>query len=128
MVVHTALTYGEPWLRVAPEAYVETKNRVADAMIDMTERIAPGLREHAEVVEVSTPITNMRFMGATGGSIYGFAQPPRDNMVWRMSSRGPVDNLLFAGAWTRPGGGFEPCMMSGRMAGGVILGADRRAG
>ena len=122
MVVLTALNYGAPWVEVPPDQYVDTKNRVADAMIEWTCKIAPGLRAHAEVVEVSTPLTNMRFAGATGGSIYGFAQPPRDNMVWRMSSRGPVDNLVFAGAWTRPGGGFEPCMMSGRMAGGVVLG------
>jgi len=122
MVVLTALNYGAPWLELPPEQYVDTKNRMADAMIGWAEKIAPGLRAHTEVVEVSTPLTNMRFAGATGGSIYGFTQPPRDNMVWRMSSRGPVDNLVFAGAWTRPGGGFEPCMMSGRMAGGVVLG------
>ena len=122
MVVLTALTYGQPWCDLPPERYVDTKNKVADSMIRFAEKLAPDLREYAEVCEVSTPITNMRFAGATGGSIYGFAQPPRDNMVWRMGSRGPVDNLVFAGAWTRPGGGFEPCMMSGRMAGAIVVG------
>jgi prolycopene isomerase len=106
---------------------VATKNRIADAMIDVAERISPGLREHAEVVEVSTPLTNMRYAGAMGGSIYGFDQPPRDNMVWRMGNRGPVDGLYFAGAWTQPGGGFEPCIMSGQMAGGAILHKIKKA-
>ncbi len=120
MVVLTALAYGEPWYKVPPDQYVETKTHIGDAMIEMAERVAPGLRAHAEVVEVSTPLTNMRYAGAMGGSIYGFSQPPRDNMVWRMDYRGPVDGLYFAGAWTQPGGGFEPTMMSGLRVGRAI--------
>jgi prolycopene isomerase len=121
IVVLTALMYGEPWYDVPPAEYVAVKNRIADKMIQMAEKIAPGLREYAEVVEVSTPVTNMRYANAIGGSIYGFNQPPRDNMVWRMGHRGPLDGLYFVGAWTQPGGGFEPSMMSGQMAGAVIL-------
>ena len=121
IVVLTALSYGQPWYDVPPEEYVETKNRVAETMIQLAERVAPGLREHAEVVEVATPITNMRYAGTLGGSIYGFSQPPRDNMVWRMGHRGPLEGLYFVGAWTQPGGGFEPCVMSGQTAAGAIL-------
>ena len=126
MVVLTALKYGEPWYAIPPEQYVDTKNRVGDAMIAMAEKVFPGLREYAEVVEVSTPLTNMRYAGAMGGSIYGFNQPPRDNMVWRMGHRGPLEGLYFVGAWTQPGGGFEPCMMSGQMVGGAILAKIRK--
>jgi phytoene dehydrogenase-like protein len=120
IVVLTALAYGEPWVQVPPAEYVDTKNCIAGAMIEMAEQVAPGLRAHAEVVEVSTPLTNMRYAGAMGGSIYGFNQPPRDNMVWRMDYKGPLDRLYFAGAWTQPGGGFEPTMMSGLRAGRAI--------
>ncbi len=121
MVVLTALMFGEPWYQVPPAEYVDTKNRIADGILRLAETIAPGLREYAEVVEVSTPLTNIRYAGTRGGSIYGFNQPPRDNMVWRMGHRGPMDGLYFVGAWTQPGGGFEPAMMSGQMAGGAIL-------
>jgi prolycopene isomerase len=121
IVVLTALQYGEPWYDLDPARYVETKTQLADRMIDMVEPIAPGLREATEVVEVSTPLTNMRYARTMGGSIYGFNQPPRDNMVWRMRHRGPLDGLYFVGAWTQPGGGFEPVMMSGQMAGSSIL-------
>lgn len=120
MVVLTALGYGEPWYELPPAEYVATKNRIASTMLDLAEGIAPGLRQHAEVVEVSTPLTNMRYAGTMGGSIYGFGQPPRDNMVWRMDYKGPLQGLYFAGAWTQPGGGFEPSMMSGMRAGRVI--------
>ncbi len=121
IVVLTALSYGDVWARVPPAEYVDVKNRVADGMLRLAEQVAPGLRAAAEVVEVSTPLTNMRYAGALGGSIYGFNQPPRDNMVWRMGHRGPLPGLYFVGAWTRPGGGFEPAIMSGQMAGGAIL-------
>jgi phytoene dehydrogenase-like protein len=120
-VVLTALSYGEPWYEVSPKDYVEAKNRIGDAMIRLAETIAPGLREYTEVVEVSTPLTNMRYARTMGGSIYGFNQPPRDNMVWRMRHRGPLEGLYFVGAWTQPGGGFEPATISGQMAGAAIL-------
>jgi phytoene dehydrogenase-like protein len=120
IVVLTALAFGEPWTQVPPSEYVATKNRMADAIINMAEQIVPGLRRYAEVVEVSTPLTNMRYANALGGSIYGFSQPPRDHMAWRMDYKGPLDRLYFAGAWTQPGGGFEPTMMSGVRAGRSI--------
>ena len=49
-----------------------------------------------------------------------FDQPPRDNMLWRMDYKGPLEGLYFAGAWTQPGGGFEPSMMSGVRAGRAV--------
>ena len=121
IVVLLMLANGEPWHHVPPHEYVDTKNRIADAMINTVERIAPGLRENTEVIEVSTPLTNMRYASTMGGSIYGFHQPPHDNVVWRMGHRGPLEGLHFCGAWTRPGGGFETVIMSGQIAGGAIL-------
>ena len=121
ILVLTSPMMGEPWHGVAPEAYVETKNRIADAMIRMAEQVFPGVREYAEEVEVSTPLTNMRYAGTLGGSIYGFAQPAHDHTVLRIGHRGPLGGLYFVGAWTQPGGGFEPAMMSGEMAGEMVL-------
>ena len=60
-------------------------------------------------------------LGTLGGSIYGFAQPAHDHTVLRIKHRGPLDGLYFVGAWTQPGGGFEPAMMSGEQAGEQIL-------
>jgi prolycopene isomerase len=128
IVVLTALNYGEPWRAVAPADYVATKNRIAAAMLDMVERVAPGLRERAEVIEVSTPVTNMRFAGQLGGSIYGFDQPPGEAAFFRLPHWGPLKGLYFAGAWTPPGGGFEPAIMSGRIAADVAAAFARSKG
>lgn len=121
IVVLTSLAYGQPWYAVSPMDYVDTKNRIADSMIQTAEKIAPDLRKYAEVVEVSTPLTNIRYAGTLGGSIYGFNQPPRDNMVWRMGTKGPLPGLYFVGAWVQPGGGFEPSIMSGQIAGAAVV-------
>jgi len=42
IVVLTALKYGEPWYGIAPEHYVDTKNRIGDAMITMVEKVFPA--------------------------------------------------------------------------------------
>ena len=120
IVVLTALSYADPWYAIPVREYVDTKNRIGDAMIRLGETLIPDLRRYIEVVEVSTPVTNMRYAGTLGGSIYGFNQPPRDNLVWRMGHRGPLDRLYFVGAWTQPGGGFEPAMRSGQIVGARI--------
>jgi phytoene dehydrogenase-like protein len=117
-VVLTALAYGDPWLKVSPVDYVATKHRVAHAMIDMAETICPGLRAATETIEVSTPLTNLRYAGNVNGAIYGFEQPPWDHTVLRLSHQGPLEGLYLTGAWTQPGGGFQPVIMSGQMAGG----------
>jgi len=125
MLVLTALMYGQPWLHVAPQEYVDVKNRIADSIINLAEKVYPGLRQAAEVVEVATPITNMRYAGQFGGSIYGSDQPPGDTTVFRLPHWGPLGGLYFAGAWTLPGGGYEPAMVSGRLAGDMLLAKTR---
>jgi all-trans-retinol 13,14-reductase len=96
------------------------KNRAADNVLVLAETHFPGLRKWAEVIEVSTPITNMRYAGQLGGSIYGFDQPPGESTLWRMKYFGPLSGLFFVGAWTPPGGGFEPAMISGRFVGEIV--------
>ncbi|MEX2750490.1 MAG: phytoene desaturase family protein [Candidatus Freyarchaeota archaeon] len=116
IVVLTTTSYAEPWYNVPPAEYVETKNRVANIMLERTEKIFPGIRGHIEVIEVSTPLTNMRYTGNPGGSIYGWPYSPKESIMYRLPQEGPIKGLFFAGAWTQIGGGFQPCIMSGMMA------------
>jgi phytoene dehydrogenase-like protein len=127
IVVLTVLSHAKPWYAVEPAEYVATKNRIAAAMIRTAETICPDLTKNAEVVEVATPVTNMRYASALGGSIYGFSNPPEDHSILRMSPKGPLDGLYFVGAWTQPGGGMEPSALSGGLAGQTIVRKARRA-
>lgn len=116
----TTLSSGKPWRDVPPEKYVEVKTRVAEEMLDMTEQVLPDLRRYAEVIEVSTPITNMRYSGNIDGAIYGFANHPWDHTVLRLGQKGPLDGMYLAGAWTQPGGGFQPAISSGQAVAALI--------
>ena len=121
LLVLTSLNTGQPWHAVRPQDYLQTKHRMAEGMLRLAEQVVPDLRRYAEVVEVSTPVTNMRYTGNPGGSIYGSSHAPGRHTVWRVPQRGPLRGLYFSGAWTQPGGGFEPVMASGQQAGEAIL-------
>jgi prolycopene isomerase len=119
LVSMTSLSYGQGWRDVAPEDYVDTKSRMADAMLDAAETVYPGFRESVEVLEVSTPLTNIRYAGTLGGAIYGFGNDAFSHSVLRPPPVTPIPGLYLAGASTFPGGGFSPCMLSGMIAGGL---------
>jgi prolycopene isomerase len=121
IVTLTGLAEGTPWFSVPPGEYQELKHRVAHSMLAKAERIAPGLRDAAEVVEVSTPLTNLRYTNAPGGSIYGFSATPWSSMALLPDHLGPIEGLVMAGAWSRPGGGFGPTILSGRAASAHII-------
>lgn len=117
----TALTDGAAWRRVNPASYPETKARLAEAMVAQVEAQFPGFRERIDVAVFATPVSNMRYTENWNGSIYGFEMTVADNPAWRPGHEGPLDGLWFCGAWTRPGGGYEPCIGSGKAAAAKVL-------
>ncbi|MFB0564021.1 MAG: phytoene desaturase family protein [Candidatus Lokiarchaeia archaeon] len=121
IIVLTTTSYAEPWYKIPPSEYVDTKNKIADIMLIRTEKVFPGLRDHIEVIEVSTPLTNIRYTGNPGGSIYGWPYSPKETLMNRLPQEGPLKGLYFAGAWTQIGGGFQPCIMSGMMAAQKVM-------
>jgi len=106
--------YSKPWLRLKGADYFDAKNHLADKCIALAEKVAPDLRQHIEVMEIATPLTNMRYTGNLGGSIYGFDQTYESNIP--LPNRGPLKGLYFANAWVNIGGGFETCLQSGFFA------------
>lgn len=116
VVVITGLMDGGAWNRLAPERYTETKDELGAIMVDEAEKHMPGLKDHLEVVEVSTPLTNMRYSGNPGGSILGFDYDVMNSSMFRLPNKGPLEGLYFANAWVRLGGGFESCITSGYFA------------
>ena len=96
------------------DAYNKEKMRLADILIDRVEkRFLPGLRQAIEVVEVATPLTNLRFTGHPRGAIYGFDQTVDNSGQRRFPQKTPIGNLYLAGAWTFPGHGYGACIPSG---------------
>ena len=121
MAMAPTAMYGDQWLELPPERYLETKQRIAASMFDTIEASFPGLRAATEVLEVGTPVTNMRYCGQTDGAVYGTEQVPYNSTIFRTPHKGPLGGLFFVGAFTQPGAGFEPAMISGKLASGQIL-------
>ncbi|MFB0564018.1 MAG: phytoene desaturase family protein, partial [Candidatus Lokiarchaeia archaeon] len=107
--------------KIPPSEYVATKNKIAEKLLTRADKVIPGLREHIEVIEVSTPLTNMRYTGNPGGSILGTPYSPDNVFMDRLPQEGPLKGLYFAGAWTRIGGGFQTCIMSGILAANNVM-------
>lgn len=126
VLVLTGLQDYQAWSKVPPDGYVDTKERMAATMIDSANGIVPGLKDHIAVAEVSTPLTNMRYTGNPGGSIFGYDYDLVGTPLFRLPNKGPIEGLYFAGAWVRIGGGFEPCMTSGFLAYRDVLKAAGR--
>lgn len=93
-------------------AYKREKERIANILIKRAEaRLIPGLRSMIEVMDVATPLTNIRYTRNPEGSIYGYGS----SMPSGIKNRTPVKGLYLAGAWDS-GGGYHRAMRSGRNA------------
>ena len=119
MAVLLTLQYMEPWLRVPPAQYAVEKHRTALAMLTRAETVYPGLRDHIEEREVSTPITHARYLGHPGGAFYGFDQYLKDSDSF-ITPKPPIDGLHLAGTWVNAAG-FQPTLDGGARAGRRIL-------
>ncbi len=109
------LKYGEPWLRIPPQQYLDVKFRCADQMLRRVQEIYPDIRTHIEEIEVGTPLTHMRYLGHPLGAIYGFEQQTKDSLFFQPGRYSPIKGLYFAGGWTGDCG-FEPTLRSGMAA------------
>ena len=115
-VVLTMAAYGEPWRKLSPGEYIETKTIQADKAIDMAELVAPGIRRHIEVMETATPLTNQRYTLNPGGSFTGFTENRHPGGAMQIPCRTPIKGLYLASAWVNMGGGYMPSMLNGHRA------------
>jgi prolycopene isomerase len=120
-VAVTLGAHGAPWVKLSPSQYVKAKERLAARAMELAEVVAPGLKDHIEVMEIATPLTNIRYTTNPGGSFTGFAENRQHSDMGRLPSRGPLAGLYFANAWVNIGGGFMPCIISGFLAAQDLL-------
>jgi phytoene dehydrogenase-like protein len=103
-------------------AYYELKERFADALIRETERVIPGLSKDIVFKEVATPITLMRYTGASNGTSYGVSMIPSQFLHNRPGAKTGIKGLLLSGASLRTGHGIFGAMTSGVEAAAMVVG------
>jgi all-trans-retinol 13,14-reductase len=116
------LPYETDYFKGEKDAYRAEKKRMADILIDQAEKtLLPGLRAAIEVIEIGTPLTNVRYTGNYRGAVYGFDQTLDNSGQNRLGHKTPIENLYLVGAWTRPGHGYGAVIPSGLECFGEIM-------
>lgn len=106
------IDYLGDWEHLGRADYEQKKEYVARAFIERLGKLIPGFEEAVGYYEVGTPLTVKRYTLNPGGAVYGFAQNPGRKVFDSFSA---VENLYFASAWGKTGGGF-----SGAICGGYL--------
>eukprot|EP01067_Filipodium_phascolosomae_P003419 Filipodium_phascolosomae@DN2613_c0_g1_i2.p1 len=104
------------WEKLSDAEYIQTKDKAARTMFDRVEKIYPGFIAAIDCYEVATPRTIVTYTMNPQGTPYGFAQTDKQSGPDRFAQKCPIKNLLFASAWTFPGGGFSGAILSGFFA------------
>jgi all-trans-retinol 13,14-reductase len=104
------IDYLKDWENLDKKAYFAKKERVASAFIERLEKLIPGIKNFIEYYEVGTPSTLKRYTLNPGAAVYGFAQTPSRKAI---DTTGLPDNLHFASAWGKTGGGFSGAIYGG---------------
>ena len=115
------LDYLEDWKDLNNEEYKKKKEAVAKILFKRLEKLIPGITEAIDYYEVGTSRTIARYTLNPKGSVYGFAQTPKQAGMFRIPNKSPIKNLYFASAWTMPGGGFTGAILSGWFCAKKIL-------
>jgi len=106
------IDYLADWENLGKKDYEARKEYAAQAFIGRLDKIIHGFRGIVDYYEVGTPVTVKRYTLNPGGAVYGFAQTPARKQIDTLKS---VENLHFASAWGKTGGGF-----SGAICGGYL--------
>jgi phytoene dehydrogenase-like protein len=107
---------------VRGDAYRLYKESFANILLDRIEAtVAPGLRQHIEVMEIATPVTYWRFTGNTKGSISGAKPTGRNIRAGIAHYQTPVRNLLVGGHCGEYGGGVPIAVKAGTNASLIIM-------
>ena len=109
--------YSEDYKKGIKGAYNKKKQELADELVLRAEEdLVPGLRDMIEVMEVSTPLTNIRYTGSPNGACLGFRLTPQQSNVDPVLTRTPVKGLYFANSWLQMGCGVVQASVAGNMA------------
>jgi len=112
------IDYLADWENLTREEYEQKKEDVAKTFIRRLGEVIPGFEDVVGYYEVGTPVTVKRYTLNPGGAVYGFAQNPGRKVI---DSFKPVENLHFASAWGRAGGGFSGAICGGYLSAFNIL-------
>jgi len=102
--------YLKDWDSLERIEYRAKKEKTIAGFIERLEKLIPGITTAIEYSDAGTSATVKRYTLNPEGAVYGFAQTPSRKMF---DSFKPIDNLHFASAWGKTGGGFSGAIIGG---------------
>ena len=98
------------------EGYRAEKQRIAEAVIAILEKMVPEVRRVIEVIDVSTPATVIRYTGNWKGSMEGWLLTPTNGYRQLPNTLPGLQQFLMVGQWIMPGGGLPSGLITARSA------------
>jgi phytoene dehydrogenase-like protein len=96
------------WKDMKDEEYKAEKERIKADATALLESHYSGISNKIEVVDVATPLTDVRYTGVWKASYEGF-MPTSKNITKGLKNTLPnLNNFYMAGQWLTPGGGLPP--------------------
>ena len=77
--------------------YEEWKRERMESMLDMLEKVFPGIRDDIDDCFAASPLTFRDWLGTKEGSIYGYFKDSENLIFSQLPIRTKVDNLLLTG-------------------------------
>jgi phytoene desaturase len=97
------------------------KSAYIERSLGYFDKFIPGLVEHAQVVECSTPLDFERRLNLPEGALYSLQQDLPAMSVFRSSAKSKsIQGLYLVGSYTHPGGSVPATIASGRIAAHLI--------
>jgi all-trans-retinol 13,14-reductase len=110
--------YIKDWENLEKKEYKTRKEQVVSSFIEKLEKLIPGIKDVIKFSEAGTSATVKRYTLNPEGAVYGFAQTP-SRIIF--DSFKMLDNLHFASAWGKTGGGFSGAIIGGYLCAYNIL-------
>ena len=118
------------WQRIYGHKLYDTEQiQVSEIVIELLEKIYPGLSGQIEVTDVATPLSYERYTGNWLGSTCGWLLT-KQTMMLMLEGMGKtlpgLQDFYMIGQWVEPGGSVPAVAMSGRNAVQLICHADHK--
>lgn len=108
------------------EFWLNNKDRIAELVIDLANKIIPNLRNSIEEKFIATPITFEKFTLNTNGACLGWLPDFEKTKLYKIKQRCSIKGLYATGHWYTgefiPSGGVPVVSFSGRRAARIIIG------
>ncbi len=102
------------WENIKDEDYKAEKEKVKAETTTILESHFPGISDKIEVIDVATPLSDVRYTGVWKASYEGFL-PTSKNITKELKNTLPnLENFYMAGQWLTPGGGLPPSALWGK--------------